>query len=231
MTPNNRLLAIAALLVLSAVPAARATLAAAATFDQKVENAVAIVLAKCIKQESRYDPTHRWILTYSTFEVQKTMKGAAAAQITIIIPGGQVGSVHQDSIGIPSFREGAENVLFLKDTQRGPTVLYFDQGAYDVVSDERGERIVAPVPSNLVKIDTQRGVAVPSDTPRTLRQFEREVEESLRASRDRKMRMDALAAEKRRQEASFWGVVKRNKWIVLLALAGIAFATWQLVRR
>ncbi len=231
MTPNNRLLALAALLVLSVVPAAQATLAAAATFDQKVENAAAIVLGKCVKQESRYDPSHRWILTYSTFEVQKTMKGTAASQITIVTPGGQVGSVHQDSIGIPEFREGTENVLFIKNTQIGPTVLYFDQGAYDVGRDEHGERTVSPVPSNVVKIDTQRGLAVPSDAPRTLRQFERDVEESIRASRDRKMRMDTLAAEKLRREASLWSVAKENKWILLLTVAGIALATWRLLRR
>ncbi len=203
----------------------------AATFDQKVENAAAIVLGKCVKTESRYDPTGRWIVTYSTFEVEQTMKGVPALQVTIVTPGGQVGAIHQATVGIPAFREGAENVLFVKNTKLGPTVLYFDQGTYDVTTDEHGEKIVSPVPSNVVKIDTQRGLAVaPNDAPRTLREFQRDVEDSLRASRDRKMRMETLAAEKLRREASLWSVFKQNRWTVILALAGIAFATWRLLR-
>ena len=231
MTANNRVCALAISAVLLAAPAARATLAAVATFEQKVDNAAAIILGKCVRQESRFDPSGRWILTYSTFRVEKTMKGAAAPEITIVTPGGQVGSLHQISIGIPAFQPGAESVLFVKNSNVGPTVLYFDQGAYDITSDGRGERIVAPVPSNVVKIDTQRGVAVaPDDTPQPLPQFEQRVNDTLRGLREQKNRMGMLAAEKLRREASLWSVAKEHKWTILLALAGIAFATWRLVR-
>ena len=218
--------------VLLVAPAAHASLAAAATFDQKVANAAAIVLGKCVRQESRFDPSGRWILTYSTFQVEKTMKGSAMPEITIVTPGGQVGSLHQTSSGIPAFQPGAENVIFVKSSNLGPTVLYFDQGAYDVKSDEHGQRIVTPVPSNLVKIDTQRGIAVaPDDTPQPLPQFEQRVNDTLRDLRNEKTRMDLLAAEKLRREASLWSVAKENRWMILIALAGIAFATWRLLRR
>jgi hypothetical protein len=231
MTPNNRLAALAATAVCLLAPAAQATLAVAATFDQKVDNAAVIILGKCVRQESRFDPTGRWILTYSTFQVEKTMKGTAGPEVTIVTPGGQVGSLHQVSVGIPEFRLGSENVIFVKNSKAGPTVLYFDQGAYDVSNDERGERVVSPVPSNLVKIDTQRGVAVaPDDTPQPLPRFEQRVNDTLRDLRDHKMQMDVLAAEKLRREASLWSVVKENRWTVLLALVGIAFATWRLMR-
>ena len=141
-------------------------------------------------------------------------------------PGGQVGGLHQVTIGIPAFRPGAENVIFIKNSKAGPTVLYFDQGAYDVTNNT-----VTPVPSNLVKIDTQRGVAVaPEDASQPLPQFEKRVNDTLRDLRDQKMRMDMVAAEKLRREASLWSVAKENKWTILLALAGIAFATWRLVR-
>lgn len=231
MIANNRVGALAISAVLLAAPAAHATLAAAATFDQKVDSAASIILGKCVRQETRFDPSGRWILTYSTFQIEKTMKGAPVPEVTIVTPGGQVGSLHQVTIGIPAFRPGAESVIFVKNSKAGPTVLYFDQGAYDVRNDERGERVVSPVPSNLVKIDTQRGMAVaPEDVPQPLPQFEQRVNDTLRDLRDRKMRMDMLAAEKLRREASLWSVAKENKWIILLALAGIAFATWRLVR-
>lgn len=232
MTPNNRICALTISAVLLTLPAAQATLVAAATFEQKVDNAAAIILGKCVRQESRFDPTGRWILTYSTFQVEKTMKGAVAGpEVTIVTPGGKVGSIHQDTIGIPAFHPGVENVIFVKNSKVGPTVLYFDQGAYDVRNDERGERMVIPVPSNVVKVDTQRGVAVaPNDAPQPLPQFERQVNDTLRELRDRKMRMDTLAAERLRREASLWSVATENKWMILLALAGIAFATWRLLR-
>ena len=122
-------------------------------------------------------------------------------------------------------------MIFTKDSRLGPTVLYFDQGAYEVSTDDRGERIISPVPSNLVKVDTQRGMVVaPDDAPQPLPLFERHVSDSLRGLRESRMRMGTMEAEKLRREASLWSVFKANKLMVLLALAGIAFATWRLLR-
>jgi hypothetical protein len=231
MPSNNLILALAASAVILAVPAAHASMAVAATFEDKVDHAASIILGKCLRQEARFDPSGRWIVTYSTFEVERTMKGNPMPEVTLVTPGGAVGSVHQSTIGIPVFHAGAEHVLFVKNSSLGPTVLYFDQGAYDVTTNDRGEKIVTPVPTNLVKVDMQRGMAVaPDDTPRPYSQFEREVGDTLRNLRDQRMRMGITAAENMRKEASAWSVVKESKWTILLALAGIAFATWRLLR-
>ena len=231
MASNNRIWALALSAVLACAPAVHATLATAASFDDKVDKAASIILGKCVRQESRFDPSGRWILTYSTFQVEKSMKGAALPEITIVTPGGSVGSLHQSSIAIPAFQTGAENVIFVKNSNVGPTVLYFDQGAYNVKTDASGQRLVAPVPSDLVKIDPQRGVAVaPDTTPQPLPTFEQRVNDTLKDLRNEKTRMNMLAAEKMRDEASLWSVAKENRWTILLALAGIAFATWRLLR-
>jgi hypothetical protein len=231
MASNNLMRALAASAVLLTIPAARASMAVAASFDDKVDRAASIILGKCLRQEARFDPSGRWIVTYSTFQVERTMKGSPMPEMTLVTPGGQVGAVHQSTIGIPAFHAGAESVLFVKNSSLGPTVLYFDQGAYDVTTDDRGEKIVTPVRSNLVKIDTQRGMAVSAnDDPRPLPQFEREVGDTLRNLREQKMRMNTIAADRLRQEASLWSVAKENKWTILLALAGIAFARWRLLR-
>lgn len=232
MTTNNRMLALAvAVVLLASVPAAHATLAAAATFDEKVENAAAIVLGKCIKSESRLEPSGKWIVTYSTFQVSDSIKGTSAQQITIVTPGGQVGSTRQETIGIPEFREGDEHVLFLKNSRLGPTVLYFDQGAYDVTTDDRGDKIIAPVATSLVKIDTQRGVAVANEEPRTLRAFKEQVSLSMRDSRDRRMRYDMMQAQRKKKEASLGSLLLRYKFVIAVAALGAALATWQLLRR
>ena len=227
MTANNPrfLLAVAALAVL--VPlTADATLVRAVPFEEKVENASAIVLGRCVAQESRWDGAHKWILTYSRFRVEKALKGQPVAELTIVTPGGSVDGTHQDTIGVPKFQEGEDVVLFVRNTKAGPTVLYFEQGAYRIVK-EGTERMVVPATSAAVLIDSQRGKAVTPESPRTLRDFEQGVRDTVR--RSEAMRMELI--ERRKQEASFWRTLQRNKALVLLALIGAVLATWQLVKR
>ena len=55
---------------------AYATIQRAVAFDDKVDQAAAIVLGKVVRTKSQWDPSHRWILTYSTFTVEQTLKGS-----------------------------------------------------------------------------------------------------------------------------------------------------------
>src|SRR5213075_2130345 len=141
MLSRTRLLPIVVFFSLAALtPRAHATLAQVMPFDDKVEHASSIIVGKCMATRSEWDTDHRWILTYSTFKVEQSMKGSAPPDVTIVTPGGQAGGISQDTIGVPSFHKDDENVIFTKNTAHGPTVLYFDQGAYDVSgSDRRGQ--------------------------------------------------------------------------------------------
>jgi len=228
MASNNPRLALAFAAAVTFVPvAAKATIAEAMKFDDKVEQASSIVVGKVVKQESRWDESKRRILTYSTIQVEETLKGNQAGQTVIVTPGGQVGDVAQAFVGIPRFNVGDEHVVFTRNTHAGPTVLFFEQGAYRVESDGRGEKIVRPLVSSAVLMDTQRGVAVAPEHARPLREFTKEVRDSGR-------RIEAVRAkmiEQQRAEASFWGTIKRNKLLVILALAGALLASWQLLRR
>jgi hypothetical protein len=232
MNPNNRLAALLALAAITlAVPAAQAAVAQAASFDEKVDNAAAIILGKCVKTEARFDPTGRWIVTYATFNVEQSMKGNAAGQITIVTPGGSANGIHQETIGVPVFNAGDEHVVFLRNTRLGLTPLYFDQGTYNVAAGEHGEKLIVPMPSNVMHIDTQRGMAVaPADEPRTLDAFKRAVSESMSGTAKR-MQMSAMAAEKTRPQKSIWSTLADNRLLVVLAFIGIALAAWQVLRR
>ncbi|HSP16430.1 MAG TPA: hypothetical protein VLV78_16920 [Thermoanaerobaculia bacterium] len=226
MASNNRSIALAALLSsMVLIPRAEATLMKAATFDQKVENAASIIVGKTVKKEARWDDAHRWILTYTTIRIERVIKGLPAQQeVTIVTPGGQVGDVRQDTSGVPEFEEGSEHVLFLRNTNRGLTVLYFDQGAYDV---DNGT--VRPVASDAVTIDTQRGMAVTPEEPRTLDRFERDVRDSERRSIMNRMAV-VREQKKPRNVPSLLATLVKNEYLVLLALAGVVVATWQVVR-
>lgn len=160
--------------------------------------------------------------------MEKAYKGAAAGQITIVTPGGRVDNVAQEVIGMPRFQEGEDHVLFVRNSQAGPTVLYLEQGAYRVEGGERGERRVQPLVSNAVLVDSQRGVAVAPERKRTLREFETTVRDTV--ARNRAQQME-LAAKKKEDESSLWNQLRRNSPLVLLALVGAALATWQLMKR
>lgn len=232
MTPNNRLATLLALVSIAvAVPAANAAVAQAASFDEKVDNAAAIIRGKCVKTEAKFDPSGRWIVTYATFNVAEAIKGTAAGQLTIVTPGGTVNGIHQETIGVPMFREGDEHVVFLRNTRLGPSPLYYDQGTYNVADGEHGEKIIVAKPSNVIHLDTQRAMAVaPADEPRTLGAFKQAVADSMKGSA-RRMQMSAMSSQKVKPQKSIWSTIVENKLLVSLALVGIALAAWQLWRR
>ncbi|HEX6085354.1 MAG TPA: hypothetical protein VF266_12565 [Thermoanaerobaculia bacterium] len=223
----TRNLGFAALLLLLPVTAS-ATITRAVDFDEKVEHAASIVVGKCVAQESRWDATKNWILTYSTFTVEKTLKGQPTQQITIVTPGGTVGNLTQDVIGVPKFQQGEENVVFVRNSQAGPTVLYLEQGNYKVRKDDRGDRLVEPAVTAAVMVDTGRGTAVQAEGPRKLRDFEGAVRDTVR--RREVMRMQVLEQQKKEQ-ASFWNQLQRNRVLVVLAVLGVLLATWQFAKR
>lgn len=168
-------------LTLSLAPNATSAVARAVAFEQKVQQADAIFLGRCIRNQTTLDPSGRWIVTYSTFRVEESYKGAVPPEITIMTPGGELDGLRQETVGVPHFGEGEVNVVFLRSTTSIPTILYFDQGAYRVLGEGRSSRLVAPVPSDLVLIDDQTGRirSVADEGVRTLEEFARVVRENL----------------------------------------------------
>jgi len=232
MTANNPLkLALGSLLMLIPLGAS-ATLMREVPFDEKVGNSASIIAGRCVRTESQWDRGGKRILTYATFSIEKTLRGAPRPnrEITIVIPGGSVGNIRQDTIGVPSFSEGDENVLFLRNTDLGPTVAYLEQGAY-AITTEGGERMVRPVATEAVHIDEQRGVAVPAEEARPLRQFESDVRAAEQRIAFQRNQMIESRRRKAAEETSIWTAVKRNKLLVMLALVGATLATWTLLRR
>jgi hypothetical protein len=221
MTRTPLLLGAVTLAVSLAATTAHATLQRAIDFDEKVDKAAAIVVGKVVRTHSQWDPSHRWILTYSTFAVEQTLKGTAPAEVTIVTPGGTVGDVGQSTIGIRPFHEGDENVIFVKNTPAGPTVLYFDQGAYDV-AEQNGEKMVIPVSSGAIHVDTQRGAVVESEHPRTLRDFQGAVRDSVARTRNQ---MEIVRERHKPQQASLTDTLAKYKLLVALALIGTLIAT------
>jgi hypothetical protein len=145
------------------------------------------------------------------------------------MPGGSLDGVHQASVGITPFDKGDERVLFVKNTSVGPTVLYFDQGTYEVGKDSGGERVVKPVASESVRMDSQTGSVVPLEHARTLRDFVGAVHESER--RAAVMAMVKRQAPRTVTATPATSVLGSYWFLIAAAVLGAGLATWKIVRK
>jgi hypothetical protein len=204
-------------------------------FDQKVEEAEAIVVGKVLSSQSRYDASGRWIVTETTFAVEKALKGHSSPHVTVITPGGSVDGIHQVTIGVPEFRPGDERVVFVRRQRDGTAgVLYFEQGAY-TVSGDGSRRVVEPASSDLVLLDPQTGRAISQSEPaRSLADFERLVERTQRDVQRRQIfatQPDDEAARPADRLAELRELLEENRLILVLILIGFALALIPLFRR
>jgi hypothetical protein len=210
--------------------AAEASMARAVSFDEKVGNADSIVLGKCLRTRSDWDPSHKWIITYSTFAVSKTLKGNQGSEVTVATPGGTVGSLHQHTIGVPQFEPGVENVLFVKQSKLGPSILYYDQGTYNVNRDATGAAIVSSVATNSVLVDTQTGKAVSQEAEiRSLHEFEGRVAAALHPEVSR-FGLGPQPQRPAQPAPTPLDIILQHKLLTAIVAAGIALSTWQLWR-
>lgn len=245
MTPNNQFsrLRLRALLVsgvagglLTLALPAGATLARAVSFDEKVASADSIVLGRCLRTESKFDPSGKWVVTYSTFAVEKSFKGDGPGEMTLVTPGGKINGLHQRTVGIPEFEQGDAKVLFVKGSILGPSVLFFDQGTYELAKDARGETTVAPIESAAVLLDSQTGKVTRSEEPiRTLRRFEQDIASSLRRTGGKQIHeFSAAGAQPEKRATSVWQetveFARDNKLVLSLVALGLLIAMVQLLR-
>jgi hypothetical protein len=227
-----RFLLFVAAVTLATAPSASASIARAVSFDEKVASAESVVVGKVVSQRSGPDPSGRWILTWSTFEVESTLKGTAPRHLTVMTPGGSHEGVRQETIGSPAFREGAEHVIFVNDSQAGPTVAFLDQGVYDVVRDSRGRAMVRPTASRLMLIDQATGMAASAtgemSAPEALEEFQGRVRASVQRSEQRALRMQAVrAGESQEREPirkSISDFAREHRTILLLLGLGLILA-------
>lgn len=212
-----------------------ASVARAVSFEEKVGAADAIVLGRFVSSTSRWDPSGRWIVTDSTLEVEKALKGTPASRLTLVTPGGAVEGVRQETIGVPSFKPGDERIVFVRQSEAGPTVAFFDQGVYQVDRDGSGKAVVKAAPSRLVLVDQRTGKAAAAEdsAPMSLEAFEGKI----RAVPDAKalefqLHESARGTLKPVSTADSFGEFVREHWKVLTLLGiGLLLALIPLVLR
>lgn len=82
--------------------------------------------------------------THYKVSVSERLKGVAAAQVDVVMPGGRIGKSEQTFSGIPTFAAGSEVVLFLWTSKAGLThVIGLGQGIFNVSKDVAGQTVLS----------------------------------------------------------------------------------------
>src|SRR5258708_17631236 len=97
-------------------------------------SADAVVRAQVLRSSSAWAPGGRQIFTTVVLKTLEAWKGAQAAEITVLVPGGEVGDISQTVQGVAAFQEGEEVVVFLH--RRGPSVFGVERMALGKFSVE-----------------------------------------------------------------------------------------------
>lgn len=144
----KKLLATIAAVALMLSSAAEAIIITPMTFEELVDEAVAVVYARVADVRGQWTPDRRSIDSVITLEALRYLKGDLGRAVLMRLPGGETGDVINVIPGAPVLREGELVVLFLES--RGPAVpspLGLGQGIFRVNRDARsGAMLVSPPP-------------------------------------------------------------------------------------
>ena len=107
---------LSATVFLAAAQSSLASQIAALSLADLTTQADAIVVADVLDVRSRWDTNHRRILTTVTIQVNEAWKGSipGVGKMTIVQPGGSVGDIEMEVLGMPRFTLGERAVLFLQ---------------------------------------------------------------------------------------------------------------------
>src|SRR5947209_5138440 len=127
-----------------ALTSARATTVIPPTFDELVNQAEMIFEGTVTGLRSEWvgAGSERRIMTYVSFKVEDSIKGALGAEYTIQMLGGTVDGHTMEVTDAPRFKVGDRDILFVEHngTQFIPLVGIM-HGRFHVQSDENGEKV------------------------------------------------------------------------------------------
>ncbi len=105
-----------------------------------------VVEARVVFSESRWNPQHTLIFTYTKVEVIKTLKGAAQSSLVVKQIGGSAEGYTQKVAGVRYGKPGEQSVLFLRPSaQQDGTfeITGLMQGNFTMQKSASGETLVS----------------------------------------------------------------------------------------
>jgi hypothetical protein len=112
------------------------------SLDDMIRLSTVIVRGKTQQTVSTYRDSI--IYTHYQVQVSETLKGTAANQLDIVVPGGAANQMQQIFAGAPTLSPGQDYVLFLWTSKSGLTqIIGLSQGLFVVTTNASGQLMVA----------------------------------------------------------------------------------------
>jgi len=112
------------------------------SLDDMIRLSTVIVRGKTQQTVSTY--RNSIIYTHYQVQVSETLKGTAANQLDMVVPGGAANQMQQIFAGAPSLAAGQDYVLFLWTSKSGLTqIIGLSQGLFVVTTNASGQLMVA----------------------------------------------------------------------------------------
>ena len=104
----------------------------------------AVFYGKCSKKKSEWNENKSIIYTYVTVVPEAYIKGNLGSEVTIAVPGGQVGDIIYEVSDMPIFVEGEEIVAFVRTNPAGKNLVTGgSQGKLKIGKDKKtGKKMV-----------------------------------------------------------------------------------------
>lgn len=160
-----------AALAVTAPPAGALTVLPA-TFEELVNESVAVLHGRVREVDGRWTADRRTIQSTITLDVYTAFKGADLETATFVVPGGEAGGRILVMPGAPTFRVGDEVVVFLRG--RAPTLpqpVGLSLGVYRVAHPAAGTALVVPSPVHAAESPTRVVRGTPARQVRALADF------------------------------------------------------------
>jgi hypothetical protein len=168
-------------LLLACALAARATTVIPMSVEELTRSASEVVEARALNSRSAWNPQHTLIYTYTTFQVTRALKGAAAQTMTVKQLGGSAEGYTQKVSGVHHAQAGEDALLFLRPSVAGDgtyVIVGLVQGNFRMFRAGTGQTMVS---NGITGAKAAQGGAVSEFTgsPMTLSQAESRIRRTL----------------------------------------------------
>lgn len=166
----KRAVGVLGLLALLALPSLHATTAVERSQEDMIREAGLIVTGRCTSLQSTW--VDRNLVTLATIQVSEVLKGQAAREVTVVIPGG-IDTSRRVPIAVnypaaPEILKQENVLLFLVPepmVDKGHAIVGFSQGKFSLAQNEQGQLFAT---QNLGELHLQGRAGVTRGTARSV---------------------------------------------------------------
>ncbi|MGD0755748.1 MAG: hypothetical protein ABR927_11880 [Bacteroidales bacterium] len=130
------------------------------TTKDLTNQSTAVLYGKCSKIKAEWNADKSIIYTYVTVVPEEYIKGNLGSEVTIAIPGGQVGDIKYEVSDMPLFNEGEDIVAFIWTNPAGKNLITGgSQGKMKIEKDiKTGKRMVQGSTTDVVTEPEVKGI-------------------------------------------------------------------------